>query len=177
MKEKLLVFLEVSFPFLIAVLFTSIATSYGFNSKIDNFEKIIDGTITFSSILVGFIAALMGILVSIKDSDIVKHIFQVRGKRLFAYYLSETVILGFITVIASGVMYPFIDKPDIILPFILWQFTIFWFLPSSMRIVLVMMLILFKSNIKEDVPENNNLSREEREEARIRNSKKRLQNS
>jgi hypothetical protein len=177
MKNKVLITIEVILPFLIAALITTVALSLGFNSKIDKFEKIVDGTITFSSILVGFLAALMGILVSIKDSDIVKHIFEVRGKVLLAVYLSETIFLGFLTVIASGVMYPFIENSEILWPFIVWQITIFWFFPSSIRIVFVMMLILFKSPTKLKNTEDNNLTESQREEARRLNSKDALQNN
>lgn len=175
--KRVLMLLEITTPLLLSICMSVLLIRFGFDPGVKRFEKVLDGSITFSSILVGFLSALMGIMMSIRSSDVVKGMFEVRNKKLLVYYLSETIFLGFAVVISSGLMYTFIESCGYHLPFYSWIVVTFWFLPSSIRVVLMMLLILFKSDVTLSRPQGNNMDPEERERARRENSKEKILNN
>lgn len=171
---RFLTWIEITLPLILSGITLWVMGILDFNPQLTRFEKILDGSITFSSILVGFLAAMMGVLVSIKESEVMKRIFDVRSKGLLAFYLSETIFLGFIVVVSTCIMYLFIERTDYQTPFIVWQISLFWFVTSSIRIIIIMLFILFKSNVSEARPDGNNLTDVEREQSRINNMKDKL---
>ncbi|OTW89022.1 hypothetical protein GVV68_16980 [Bacillus cereus] len=134
--------------FLFGVVVTYIAHIIGFNHKVSNFDKVLDGSITFSSIVVGFLAALLGILISIRDTEIVKEIFRQNEIGTLKYYFNEALILGFITVILSGILHVVRGNTflSVTIIFYVWSVGLFWFIASTYRIVHLLMNIFFKSH-------------------------------
>lgn len=168
--------IESWYPFLIGVAMVVLALYFKINHQIKNFDNVLDTIITFSSIVTGFLAALLGILVSIKDSDIVKAIFRSKEKLTLKYFFYETFTLGFALVLTSGVMHVLIGYgfKATILVFYFWFFITFWFFPSTYRIVSILLSILFKANNKSnnDRPESNNLSEKDRDKIKHKFTKK-----
>lgn len=166
--EKIAKKLELLYPMFIGIAALGIAFSYKMNYQIKNFDNVLDTIITFSSIVTGFLAALLGILVSIKDSEIVKTIFKSREKATLKYYFYETFTLGFVLVLTSGVMHVLIgyDFNVTLLFFYFWILITFWFFPSTYRVISILLSVLFKSNnsTNSSRPEGNNLSEAKRDE-------------
>ncbi|EMI10380.1 hypothetical protein [Anoxybacillus gonensis] len=171
-SKTLLLTIEIFFPIVLSLGTSFLLIKLGFHYSVKNFDKVLDGSITFSSIVIGFLAALLGVLVSIRDAHIVKKIFSVREKKLFRHYFYEAILLGFLVVIISAALHIFRETRSTLsfCLFSFWNFITFFFLFSSVRIIHVLMLILFKSNEKgaNQRPEGNSnkLSVEEREKAR-----------
>jgi H+/Cl- antiporter ClcA len=165
--------LNTLYPILIAGVATYILYKLDFTFKVKNFDKVLDGAITFSSIVVGFLGALLGILVSIKDSNIVKAIFVTNEKYTIKYYFNETFIVGLLVVISSCVMHVLREYntvwTDIF--FYSWIILFSWFLPSTYRIINVLMTVFFKSNntSAETRPDSNRIDDDARREEMRRN--------
>lgn len=134
------------------------------------FEKVLDTVITFSSIVTGFLAALLGILVSIRDSDIVKEIFETKAKGELKYYFYESFSLGFVVVITSGLMYVLIHYDNELTnnAFYFWILIVIWFFLSTYRIVNILLSIFFNSNNSRNRPESNRPSENVRGKIRER---------
>lgn len=172
--KRVLAGLECFLPIVFTAVATVLLIHYGFNPKLNRFDKIVDGSITFASIIAGFLAAMLGILVSIKESKIVKAIFQSRTKRLLAFYFSESIFLGFLVVGFAGALYLVMDVDGLktTVVFVTWTVLLFWFLASSLRIIFVMLLVLFYDEEKNVRPASNRMSDEERVQSRIANARK-----
>lgn len=155
--------------FIIALLTAAALFFMGINSDIHNFDKVLDGAINFSSIVLGFLGALLGILLSIKDSEIVKAIFRNNGKSLLKYYFNESFITGLLVVILSSIMHIVRkDKGDPTLladiMFYVWVTIVVFFIFSTYRIVNILMNVFFKANDNnaQTRPEGNTITDEER---------------
>ncbi|WP_010502848.1 hypothetical protein [Paenibacillus elgii] len=145
------------YPLLLALIILAVAYKFGFNSKVKYFDKVLDGSITFSSIVVGFLGALLGILISIRDSSIVKAIFETNEKKTLKLYFQETFIIGFAVVIFSCTMHVMRDESSVVTDwlFTAWILVAAWFIPSTYRIVSILMSVFFSSNISIDRPQGN----------------------
>ncbi|UTR05464.1 hypothetical protein MM326_15305 [Alkalihalobacillus sp. LMS6] len=142
----------------------------GLNNEINQFDKILDASITFTSIAIGFIAALLGILITIKDSEIVKRIFEEDEHKSLKSWFYEAFIIGVLLLISTCINYVFLNDVNIwsTLFFYMWLSAIVWFAYSLFRIINVLMDVFFKSNDTEMRPESNRYSDEERQEAKKR---------
>lgn len=140
----------------------------GFNHKVSNFDKVLDGSITFSSIVVGFLAALLGILMSIRDTEIVKELFRQKEIGTLKFYFNEALLLGFTTVILSGVLHVIRQKEGLVVvtTFYVWCVILFWFIGSTYRIVNILMNIFFRSHYRQSRPQASQGTVEERETIR-----------
>ncbi|WP_260286746.1 hypothetical protein [Peribacillus aracenensis] len=152
-------FISWFYPLFISIIVVVISIRFDFSYTVENFDKVLDGTITFSSIVVGFLGALLGILVSIKDSAIVKSIFDSKEKHTLKRYFNETFIMGFLVVILSCAMHVLRVYPSITTKviFYIWLGLTCWFIPSTHRIVNILMSVFFKTNSKDknERPESN----------------------
>lgn len=146
--EKIGKLIHILYPLLIGLIILISVVYFDIDYSINKYEKVLDSTITFSSIVIGFLAALLGILVSIKDSDIVKTIFDSVEKGTLKYFFYETFFLGFSVVISSGSMYVLTGYQfQVTLYFFyVWVFLTFTFFLSTFRIVTLLLSILFRTN-------------------------------
>lgn len=117
---------------------------------VKGFEKVLDGVITFSSITIGFLGALLAIILSISKSEVIKHLYTYvdinNGKDVFYRYFREVIMLGFFVVIFSIFMYVLKEKypfPFGDFVFYLWAFSTACFIMSSFRIIRILMGALF----------------------------------
>ncbi|MDF2544912.1 MAG: hypothetical protein K0S47_4630 [Herbinix sp.] len=164
-------FMGFAYPYFISLIVTALLFRVGFNYSFKGFDKILDAAITFSSIIVGFLGALLGILVSIKESKIVKAIFKTKEKFTLKYYFEEAFAIGIAVVILTCAMYVLINtnnKWSITIFYYLWLFTTILFIPSSYRIVSLLMAVFFNSNNEYSGgrPEGNDLNKDELEAAK-----------
>lgn len=158
MKNKTV---EKYYPLVISSIFTLlIAINAEVTSISNKLEKILEAVITFSSILIGFLAAMLGIIFSIKDTEIIYSILNYDDtKDTFVTYFRKPIISGFLTVIISALLFLDDSIPNIKLEqinleiitikslFVLWMFILIYFILSSFRIIdILMIIILDKSN-------------------------------
>lgn len=138
------------YPIVIGVVVSGFFYVLGIDYSMPDFEKVLDNTTVFSSIIIGFLGALLGILVSIKDVDIVEAIFESEEKNTLKAYFNETFLIGITVVIFSSVMQVMKSHESYatLILFHIWLMLSIWFLPSTYRIVSILMNVFFKTNSK-----------------------------
>lgn len=167
---KLVKILYGFYPLIVAIIILWLSIKLNFTYDLKNFDKVLDGAITFSSIIVGFLGALLGILVSIKDSKIVQAIFETNERYTLKYFFNENFIIGLLVVIVSCIMQVLREYQTIwsSIFFYSWIVLFSWFLPSTYRIVNILMSVFFKTNSAsvDSRPEGNRVDDQRREEIR-----------
>ncbi|MFD1708930.1 hypothetical protein ACFSCZ_19895 [Siminovitchia sediminis] len=154
--ERFVIFFHKTYPFFIGCLVSGILFWLNIDYRIPNFEKVLDNATIFSSIVVGFLGALLGILVSIKDAEIVATIFETEEKHTLKSYFNETFLLGIIVVLFSSLMQVLrsYENSTTLIMFHLWVLISIWFIPSTYRIVNILMSVFFKVNNSKSRPED-----------------------
>lgn len=138
-------FFEKWYPLTIAII-TSLFIFYkGYKlADIVNIGELLTATITICSILIGFLAVMMSILVTITGKRIMRRIKASNASNLLNSYFYWAVISGFIASVGSlllTVIYQNnINYSNYILS--LWLLVVLLFLLCSFRIVLVLLRIL-----------------------------------
>lgn len=104
-------------PVFLAILITGILIVYNFlvdyidslqiklNFTLEGYEKVIDGVITFTSIIIGFLVAILTILLSSRDSQIMNRILNGKEKEELRTYFLSSFIIGGLLVFNSIIMY------------------------------------------------------------------------
>lgn len=68
----------------------------------DNFNDLINGLVTFDSIVIGFFGAIMPVILSMKnESKFVKYVFEKDVDGLFSKYLKVTLFSGLCSAVLS----------------------------------------------------------------------------
>lgn len=141
---------EKYFPLGVGLLAVAFLFYFNITPKIKGLEKVLDGVITFSSITIGFLGALLAIILSISKSEVIQHLYKHvdfnNGKSLLFRYFQEAIIAGFVVVIFSIFMYVLKEKypfPYGNLVFYLWGFTTTFLVMASYRIIKILMTALF----------------------------------
>lgn len=148
-------FRDKAYPYIFGLLVMGAAYYLKLNPTIKGFDSVLDGIISFSSIVLGFIAALLAIILSISKSAVMNHLYSyvgsrgnVNGKTLLFGFFKSSLYSGFATVIISIYMYIICNKEklslqDRLITYIWIGLTVF-FVCSSYRIVSILMYTLFK---------------------------------
>jgi hypothetical protein len=139
------------YPVIVSFFITGVFLSFGLDSKLEGFEKVLDGTITFASIVVGFLAALLAIILSISKSKVMKHLYNYidvnKGKKILFSFFQQSIASGFVVVILSIAMYLVIELKDQYayhkVAFYLWLFLSIFFVVTTYRIINILMKALF----------------------------------
>lgn len=170
------------FVYVLSLIVVVLGFIFEWTYKIEKFDKVLDSVITFSSIILGFLGALLGILITIKDSNIMKKIYKENHKKTIKFYFSEAIIFGFLVVIVSTILHLFVgsDKNYVQCVFFFWIFLTSQFFFSSYRVISTLMHIMFKSDMDDSISLDDNESFEIKEERKFRlakDSSKKTKNS
>lgn len=140
-------YFEKIYPVLLSIVCTIIMLYYKLNyinSK--NIDNVAEGIITFVSLIIGFIGAVLPVVLTVKtESDFVKNIFM-RGNNLFVKYLKSTLLFGVLTIIVSILIYfrnEYINSEFYNYVFYLWTFIFISFVLMIYRFFSNMINIIF----------------------------------
>ncbi len=151
----ILVFIEKWIPIILGIIaFFIIYKNDKFNLNIstDTFDKLLDSIINFTSILIGFIGVLLGILFSIKNEDLVIKLFNHRSREKLKQYFVEAFIAGLFLISVSIVLYIRVDICILninTLLYSLWGGLIIYTILCGIRIIRIMILIVFNKSIQD----------------------------
>jgi uncharacterized protein YacL len=150
---------ERNYPWLGSLIITPILYFVGFRPSLKGYEKVLDGVITFTSIVIGFLAALLAIILSISKSKIMRHLYEyldkqeTKGKGIFISFFRQSLLAGFILVLLSIWMYIIKEVSPTpiygLVVFVIWMLLGIFFIFSSYRIIEILMITLFQAS-KED---------------------------
>ncbi|MCI8520598.1 MAG: hypothetical protein HFE51_10495 [Clostridia bacterium] len=159
MKKKILKVMEIYCPISIGIIcfIISVFTIGKINVNVctDTFDKVLDSVINFTSIIIGFIGVLIGILFSIRNSKLVKRLFKHKSREKLKQYFIESFVSGAFLIVLSIIMYLrqnliFGEYDLYTIIFNLWiGFTVYTAL-SSYRIISIMIVIVFNEEEEED---------------------------
>lgn len=137
-----------------------------------NYTEILNGLVTLDSIILGFLGAVMPVILSMKnESKFVKYVFEKDKKNLFSKYLKSTVILGLLNAALSLIMHArdiMTENVQFII-YNIWIFITASFLISTYRSMSHMITLVFsRDQEKENNKTNTTLSEEQRANLRER---------
>ena len=147
--DKIVLFLPLGFSLLLAKL------NLCFNlvsSTLPGLDKVLESVITFTSIIIGILIALFGVVVTLTDKDIMKKLQKETGDRTIFMYSLETLLTNFVVLILSIAMQSIIEfNPSLLWvdSYIdIWLFFVLFSLLSSIRTIYYLLLISFNQDNK-----------------------------
>lgn len=152
-KEMRVSFFDRNYPlalFLFALVATYFITKRHTIELAETFVNVLNSTITWTSVLLGFLGVLLGILFSLQNTEMVQILFKHATRNTLKRYFCEGLLSGIFLVLISMVL--FIIEHHAL--FSLWVGTVLYSLASAYRIISLMMQILFSPKISLDGSEN-----------------------
>ena len=134
----------------------------------DDFSELLSASMSFASILIGFLGVLIALLFSLNNNVIRNYILEENTykKRMYRYF-NIPVITGFLFVILSLTLYLKQTIADIeplqkIIKYvqeflnIAWIFLFVFFIASSYRLIKIVLRIAFAENVNSEVEKAEN---------------------
>ncbi len=155
--EKVLWFFEKCGPCIIGTV-GGILAVWGvlvYNISQEAFDKVLESTITLSSILIGFVGVLLGILFTVKDTEAISSLFKSKKKFVLKKYFKYNIIFGMLLVLLSLLLYIVEVMDDLSITvkygvYGFWGFLLLYTLSSTFRIINIIMHIIFDDKINEN---------------------------
>lgn len=146
---------ERGYPYVISLIATIICEYTGFNMMVDEtgFTELLNGLITLDSIIIGFLGAVMPVILSMKnESKFVKYVFENDEENLFCKYLKMTLLLGICNVVLCLVLQ--VRKAILIeyqlMCYYVWIFMTVVFLAATYRSMSYMIALVFSKDVRGD---------------------------
>ncbi|MDY3705191.1 hypothetical protein [Vagococcus lutrae] len=160
--------LITSLPFFFGIIMLYVNWKFKFISqKLPGIDSILDSIINYTSIIIGVLVALFGIIVTITESDVMKKLKGVNGDKIVFKYSLETLLSNFIVLILSIVLQsltkfePTLKMTDTIL--IIWFFCLIYATVSSIKTIFYLLLISFYQDDKSKKPSSTSKMTKEKE--------------
>jgi|GEM_PF-1056706 hypothetical protein len=174
-KEVVKYYIERGYPYVIALIFTTVICSVAKSSNTnwiesENLNSLIEGIITLDSIIIGFIGAIMPVVLSMKnESKFVKYVFEKDEKGLFKKYLTTTIAYGLSSIALSLIFFlrDSIENKVVVERYAyVYMFSILLFFLLTYRSMSFMIRLIFsnESELRNNEPEL--MSQEEKQKLR-----------
>ena len=164
---------ERAMPYAMALFVTAMGHRYKFNMIDDcGYTDLLNGLVTLDSIIIGFLGAVMPVILSLKnESKFVKYVFGKDKDDLFQKYLKVTVLLGILNAVTSLIMHVRMSLPKEwkMRIYFCWIFITVAFLAATYRCMSRMILLILAKD--EDNRSNENCSKTQISESRSRELK------
>lgn len=107
MGETIKYYIERLYPYVIALVISLIIKKLKITFEYNpNFNDVLTGIITINSIIIGFLGAVMPVVMSMKnESKFVKYVFEKDVNNLFVKYMKATIKFGLLNAGITLVMY------------------------------------------------------------------------
>ncbi|WAH38630.1 hypothetical protein [Alicyclobacillus dauci] len=136
-----------------------------------NLDKLVDASLNVSSIFIGLLGALLGIVLSIRDAELVQHVMGSDYKSVLFGYIWEAISAGFCTIIFAAVLYVVMGESApalwwwrIVLG--LWSGMAIFMLLSAFLSVRELMTIISNAHLKVARPDSEEMQEDEAEALR-----------
>lgn len=151
---------EKYYPFILGGCSVFICVICKFTSSdIPKFENMLSSYVNMSSIIIGFLATMISILITSVDKNVMKKIKKFNVMNLLTNYINVAVISGLVVVIYSVGYSTVIDKTEGVYwyMFLIWVFVATLFLAATFRMLQVMLKILTNIANESDKEIENNV--------------------
>lgn len=155
-QDKLIFFAERYGPYIVGLLFSIIGYIFciKYNLSIDDLEKIFNLVITMTTVILGFIGVLLGIIATIKEKPEIKRFWEIDDgdarKTLKSYFMKSLHVGIFLIFYSIGLLV--LIKVKCLEQNFLRVLQVFWCcicgysLGCSYRVINFVMLVLFSEN-------------------------------
>lgn len=170
--ERLKYYFERSYPYTMSIIIFILLYKYKINFMSNRyFNDAIDGISTIGSLIVGFLGAILPVILGMKnESKFVKYVFENDINKLFLKYIKENIIFGLATLLLSFILY-FRDEEIFthvgVYLFYFWITLIILFILLTYRCLSKMLSLIFSSD-KDLMLDNLYLESEEEKNERQR---------
>lgn len=98
---------EMYYPYIIAAILTGCMMYRKINFiDSENFDGALDGIITATSLIIGFIGAILPVVMSLKENaKLIEKIFQKDTDKLFLRYVKQTLFCGTVLIVTTIFLY------------------------------------------------------------------------
>ena len=138
-------FFERISPYILGTIgvWTTYVSGYSFG-LIKCMKELLGAAVNISSILVGFLATMMSVLIAIAGSRVMRRIKRNKADDLLKWYFLESITSGFLIAVTSTVFNLWVDNVEQFSRILLaaWTGTFIFFLASTAKILLVMVNVL-----------------------------------
>lgn len=136
---------ERVYPYMLAGAVTGMVVLNKINLYNSNdFNEVLNGLVTLDSIIIGFLGAIVPVIVSMKnESKFVRYVFEKDRKNLFTAYLKVTIFWGLFNAVLSLLMH---TRDVMAAPanmYYLWVCVTVIFLSTTYRSMSYMMVLAF----------------------------------
>lgn len=158
MREYLSLIYEKLYPYVIALICTYIIAKYSHLTLLEseNLKDALSSIITVTSIIIGFIGAILPVILSMKsDSQVIRYVLQRDKRKLFLKYVKSALLTGF-GLIACAIIPYFSDLYKNTFLYVVIPYAVIYmmvcFLCTTYRCLNNMLNLIFKTD--EDFHEN-----------------------
>ena len=98
---------EKSYPYVLSIIPFALFVLFGSNFiENPNIDEALNALLMVASLVVGFIGAILPIILSARtDSRVIRHVFIQDKERLFLKYIKQTIFMGIILIMISVSLY------------------------------------------------------------------------
>lgn len=151
MKRSVRYILERVYPYAVASFLVVIIYMQKINYiSSNNINNAIDGVITITSLIIGFVGAVLPVIMGMKnDSKFVRYVFEKDTERLFMKYMKNTLLYGMLLIAISVSLYFKKDYETTIYykyVFYVWIFMMALFLSATHRCINNMLNLIFSKD-------------------------------
>ncbi len=149
-------FFERAHPYLIALSVTTLWFYFGKDlSQSNGFDNALDSTSTMCSILLGFIAAIFPVVLSLRTKGNYIDKVIVNGGRLLRSYCIESIVSGFILIAVNTLNFFRFDTRILIkmILFYFWIFSVTAFIFCSIRCMYFLIRLILPNETINSIPE------------------------
>lgn len=143
---------ERIYPYVFALIVALLCKWLKINIMNDSgYGELLNGLITLDSIIIGFLGAVMPVILSMKnESKFVKYVFERDKENLFCKYLKATLLLGICNVAASLVQFvrSSLSMKMQLFMYYIWVFLSVSFLVATYRSMSRMITLIFMKDIE-----------------------------
>lgn len=158
--ERATNFLMGKLAVILAMIFGVINYKFNFvNSALPGVDKVFDSVVNFTSIIIGVLIALFGVVITITDKDIMVKLQKNRGDKTIFIYSIETLLSNFALLILTIILQSLISfetqlsGTNFLVQF--WFIILIFSVVSSIRTIFYLLLISFNQNDRSKRPKSN----------------------
>nr|DAJ07209.1 MAG TPA: hypothetical protein [Caudoviricetes sp.] len=162
--------LNLIYPFFFSVLFLIIKDYFKINYSLKGYENILESIITFSSIIIGFFTAMYGVLITLKDSDVLRAFRRNGLTGILKYQLYDSLTVSFLVLVISVIMQGLENYPGPITGSVanIWTLLVGYFIATSFRAITLLLKIVFHPDDESNIGNSSDVENPEDVEARYR---------
>lgn len=139
-KSEIKLVFEYLMPYLIGFIFSIVINIFNIKIiKLANIKEVIDAILSTSSIIVGFLVAMLSLIFTFSKISFLEAIRKYDVNKLYSKYIKVPVFWGFLTIVTSILLLCVIEDSTsdimwIIFTSQVWAYITMVFLSASMRI-------------------------------------------